>query len=216
VVESTLPAFTSRRWIRSRINKAFVVSGLLIMTTLTTAFVMWPRSALDLGTAGPHAGEVVLLMRHAERCDRSNHTCLGPTDGITQPGVESAAAVGQGFMRLGMSQTDVFSSPTTRTRQTADALLGKDTVSQEWLRSCGKTLRDEVAAHKVAERNMVLVTHSGCISDFEGQTGFKHATSSEYSSALFVRIDSDGQTKVLGKLNAEDWDSLLSEKMPKQ
>ncbi|MDI2590250.1 histidine phosphatase family protein [Pseudomonas sp. N3-W] len=207
---------------RSRISKASVAGGVLIVAILVTAFFMLPRSPINLAAAGPQAqeellrhwraGEVVVLVRHAERCDRSSNPCLGPADGITKSGNEASATVGQGFARLGMSQTDVISSPVTRTRQTADALVGKDVDSQEWLRSCGDTLRNDVIAHKVAERNMVLVTHSGCISDFERQTGFKHAAASEYSSSLFVSMGASGQLKVLGILNPGDWSSLLSEK----
>lgn len=183
---------------------------------------MWHRSPVNLGSAGSQAraeliqhwraGDVVVLVRHAERCDRSSNPCLGPADGITQLGSQSAAAVGQGFVRLGMAQTDVFTSPVTRTEQTARFMFGQEAVAQGWLASCGKTLRDDVIAHKVAHRNTVLVTHSGCISDFEVQTGFKHATTSEYSSSLFASIGQDGQLNVLGILNDADWHSLLSDK----
>lgn len=198
------------------------MSVLVLVAALVTGFVIWHRSPVNLGSADRqaraeliqrwHAGELVVLVRHAERCDRSSNPCLGPADGITQLGSQSATAVGQGFMRLGMAQTDVFTSPVTRTEQTAHYMFGQEAVTQEWLASCGQTLRDDVIAHKVAHRNTVLVTHSGCISDFEVQTGFKHANTSEYSSSLFASIGSDGQLKVLGILNDADWHSLLSDK----
>jgi broad specificity phosphatase PhoE len=181
---------------------------------------MWHTSPANLGSADAqahaellkhwHAGEVVVLVRHAERCDRSSNPCLGPADGITRLGSETATAVGQGFKGLGMAQTDVFTSPVTRTQQTAHAMFGKDAVAQEWLASCGTALRNDVVAHKVAHRNSVLVTHSGCISDFEKETGFKHAADSEYTSSLFVSIDAQGQLKVLGILQPEDWPSLAT------
>ncbi|WP_339547030.1 hypothetical protein [Pseudomonas sp. RA_35y_Pfl2_P32] len=40
--------------------------------------------------------------------------------------------------------------------------------------ACGDTMGAEVLAHKTAQRNLVLVTHSA-ISDFEAQNGFKNA-----------------------------------------
>lgn len=204
----------------SRLTRVVAISGSLLVAALVTGFVMWHTSPANLGSADAQAhaellkhwqaGEVVVLVRHAERCDRSSNPCLGPADGITRLGSETATAVGQGFMGLGMAQTDVFTSPVTRTQQTAHAMFGKDAVAQEWLASCGTALRNDVVAHKVAHRNSVLVTHSGCISDFEKETGFKHAADSEYTSSLFVSIDAQGQLKVLGILQPEDWPSLAT------
>lgn len=222
MVESVTSAIPASRWRPSRLTRITGVIALLVVIVLATGFVLWHRSPIDLGRAGSvahaelikhwQAGEVVVLVRHAERCDRSSNPCLGPADGITRLGSESAAAVGQGFVRLGMSQTDVFTSPMTRTQQSAHYMFGKEAASQEWLASCGAALRNDVIAHKIPHRNSVLVTHSGCISDFEKQTGFPHASFTDYSSALFVSIDANGQLQVLGVLNDTDWHSLLSEK----
>jgi phosphohistidine phosphatase SixA len=214
------------RFITSRLIKLVAVAATLVIAALVMGFVWWPRSPVNLGTAGSEvtsnlvhrwqAGEVVVLVRHAERCDRSSNPCLGPADGITRVGSDAATAVGQGFMHLGMAQTDVLSSPATRTAQTSHYMFGKDAVTQEWLASCGKTLRHDVVAHKHAQRNLVLITHSGCISDFEAQAGFEHAATSEYGSSLFVRIAADGQPQVLGVMKATDWHSLLNGKNLKQ
>lgn len=194
---------------------------LLAMTgALVAGFALWPRSPLnlvsaaDLQTSGLleqwQAGNVVVLVRHVERCDRSPHPCLGPADGITRVGSEAAVHLGAAFRTLGMSHTDVLSSPITRTAQTAAYMFEQPMVTQEWLASCGKSLRNEVVAHKLAHHNLLLVTHSGCISDFESQTGFKHALASEYGSALFVSVSEMGQVKVLGVVNEQNWPSLLS------
>jgi hypothetical protein len=71
---------------------------------------------------------------------------------------------------------------------------------------------DDVSAHKVAHRNLVLVTHSECIRDFESQMGFKHAPTSEYTSSLFVSIDAAGLPQVVGIMNAQDWQSVLDKR----
>jgi hypothetical protein len=144
----TLP---TTQTITSRLIKLVAVAATLVIAALVMGFVWWPRSPVNLGTAGSEvtsnlvhrwqAGEVVVLVRHAERCDRSNNPCLGPADGITRVGSDAAIAVGQGFMHLGMAQTDVLSSPATRTAQTSHFMFGKDAITQEWLVSCGKTLR---------------------------------------------------------------------------
>lgn len=196
--------------------------GVLLVTALMSGFAWWQRSPVNLVDAGTQAraqllqqwaaGEVVVLVRHAERCDRSTNPCLGPPDGITRLGSEAAKAVGQGLQGLGMTQADVLSSPLTRTMQTAHYMFDKDAQAQDWLATCGKTLRNDVVAHKRAGHNLILVTHSGCIADFEAQTGFKHAATAEYGSSLFVHIANDGQLQVVGIIKAQDWHSLSDQK----
>ncbi|MGE8065783.1 histidine phosphatase family protein [Pseudomonas sp. NPDC089569] len=193
--------------------------GTLLVAAVVTGFVLWPDSPVHLVNADPQVrgrflqhwadGDVVVLVRHAERCDRSSNPCLGPADGITRAGSDAAALVGQGLQQLGMAQTEVFSSPMTRTVQTAHSMFGKDAQTQDWLASCGSSMSRDVVAHKRMGHNLVLVTHSNCISDFEAQTGFEHAKTSEYGSALFVVFGADGQLQPLGIVNADDWSSML-------
>jgi len=202
----------------SRTVKLASLIAASVVAAVVTGFVLWPKSPTHLASADSaakaelfqdwQAGEVVALVRHAERCDQSNNPCLGPADGITRFGNESSTAVGQHFTRLGMAQTDVLSSPATRTMQTSHAMFGSDPKTQEWLVTCGKTLRNDVVAHKQAHRNLVLVSHSGCIGDFLAETGFPHAAKSEYGSSLFLRIDTNGQLQVLGIINPEDWNAV--------
>jgi len=199
------------------------LSLLAMAGVLLAGFVLWPRSPLNLTSAADlrssgileqwQAGNVVVLVRHVERCDRSSNPCLGPADGITRVGSQMATRLGADFKALGMSRTEVLSSPITRTAQTSAYMFEHPTATQEWLASCGKTLRDDVVAHKSPQHNLLLVTHSGCISDFESQTGFKHALASAYGSALFVSVGNAGQVKVLGVINEENWQSLLSTKL---
>ncbi|MEA9976874.1 MULTISPECIES: histidine phosphatase family protein [unclassified Pseudomonas] len=157
-------------------------------------------------------GDIVALVRHAERCDRSANPCLGPEDGITKAGSDTAALVGKAFNRLGMANTDVMSSPLHRTQQTSFAMFGKASPDEEWLAKCEHAMLDDLVAHKTAHRNMVLVTHSGCISTLEKELGFAHPKTSEYASTLFVSISADGHPKVLGLINYQDWEATLNKK----
>ncbi|PRA57091.1 histidine phosphatase family protein [Pseudomonas sp. MYb115] len=195
------------------------------LAVLVMGLMLWPRSPTLLAQ-GNHlaesrlieqwqAGELVVLVRHAERCDQSNNPCLGPPDGITRVGELASANVGKALSLLGLERTDVLTSPTTRTVQTAHSMFSREVTQQEWLAACGTTLRDEVVAHKSARRNLVLVTHSGCISEFEAQNGFRRAMKAAYTSALFVTIKPDGQLEVLGILNTEDWPIVLNKQIAK-
>lgn len=195
-------------------------SGAAAMIIMTMGFILWPATPAKLELANPQSrdalslmehwqqGELVVLIRHAERCDRSSNPCLGPADGITRLGSSESHQLGLQYLGLGLGNTDVLSSPITRTAQTAQYMFDKETVTEQWLADCGPTMRNEVVAHKHAQRNLILVTHSGCISDFEKQSGYKHAGASEYNSSLFVWITANGVLKVVGIANMEDWPKL--------
>ncbi len=193
---------------------------ILFIGALVAGFAALPLSPLALNDPAQReastfkaqwqAGNIVVLIRHAERCDRSSNTCLGPADGITVPGREEAGRVGAALTTLGMSNSDVLTSPLTRTVQTAQAMFNAPGTEQVWLHECGSKMVGDISARKVAGRNLVLVTHSGCISDIEAQMGFPHASVAEYTSALAATLGADGQLKILGVINAQDWKKLIA------
>ena len=207
---------------KTRRKKQVLWAVVALAVLLIAGFGVWQKSPPNLGkgdsmkAAGVYArwdaGDIVVLVRHAERCDRSSNPCLGPADGITRLGSDTAAELGKAFMTMGMSNADVFSSPLTRTAQTSLYMFGKASAEQDWLVNCETSMLQDVVAHKTPHRNLVLVTHSGCISKFEHQLGFKHAATSEYSSALFVSVGTDGKPNVLGIVNVQDWPSVLNKK----
>jgi phosphohistidine phosphatase SixA len=185
---------------------------------LLTGYSYWPRSPISLAQsdnlsnvglyASWQAGDVVVLVRHAERCDRSSNPCLGPEDGITVHGNAVSTEMGKSFKTLGLERTDVITSPATRTVQTASALFGQPAPAENWLYDCENLRLPEVMAHKKSHRNLVLVTHSGCISKLERQQGYRHAATSEYNGALFISQDAQGQARILGIVNPGDWKQL--------
>ncbi|MEG1041623.1 MAG: histidine phosphatase family protein [Pseudomonas sp.] len=155
-------------------------------------------------------GAVIVLIRHAERCDRSNHACLNDPSGITVAGSEAAKGVGNGLQRLGMKDTEVLSSPEVRTLQTAHFIFGKAISSEDWVKECDKDFADTALAHKSPQHNLVLVTHSGCIDHMERQLNVPGGLrSSDYASALFISVAANGKPRILGQMNANEWQKLL-------
>ncbi len=218
IVQTASPAKSARLRRRTKLLLGFVA---VAMTILVSGFVLWPATPQDLAEdhqmlkSGVYrhwqAGEVIALVRHAERCDRSANPCLGPADGITQLGSVTASALGQAFRRIGMQHTDVISSPMTRTLQTTQYMFNQAFQQQEWLVTCGSSLESDIKAHKLQGRNLILVTHSGCISDLEKRLGFAHALASEYTSSLFLTLNADGKMQVLGIVNAKNWPQVLKD-----
>ena len=191
------------------------------LAILVSGFVLWPITPRDLGVGNQmqqaniyrhwQGGEVIVLVRHAERCDRSANPCLGPADGITQLGSHSASDLGRAFRTLGMAATDVISSPATRTRQTTEFMFNGAAQTQDWLATCDEHFQQTIKAHKSLKRNLILITHSDCISSLERQLGYPHALASEYTSSLFITLDPQGHMQVLGTLDAGSWQHVLDQ-----
>lgn len=156
--------------------------------------------------------EVIVLVRHAERCDRSSHACLNDPTGITLQGSQAAASVGDGIRRLGLANADTLASPEVRTQQTASFLFGKAVETQDWLARCDDTFAKAALAHKREGHNLVLITHSGCIDHFERQLGVAGGDRDPgYASALFIRKGSNGKPELLGQLKSNQWQTLASQ-----
>ncbi len=151
------------------------------------------------------SGEVILLIRHEERCDRSTNPCLGPDNGITAPGSERAKEAGirlRAYFEL--DNTDVFTSPTTRTVQTSDVMLGQARLLSDREAICGSDIIDKLLKHKSANRNLLVMTHNTCMNDLIRTNGHKQSWSPEYGSLLFAKILSDNRIQIVGKLNPDD------------
>lgn len=66
---------------------------------------------------------VVVLFRHAERCDRSTNQCLSDKTGITVKGTQDARELGNAFS-ADIPDFDLYSSNTVRTIQSATWFSG--------------------------------------------------------------------------------------------
>lgn len=193
---------------------------MLALATLTTWAATRTRivdlgSDIQMHSSGVYSewskGAVIVLIRHAERCDRSSNTCLGDPTGITVAGSQAATDVGHGLQHLGLDSAKVLSSPQVRTRQTAHFIFGKAISSEEWVQQCDQDFAKTALAHKAPKHNLVLVTHSGCIDHMERQLKVPGGQrSSDYASALFVSVAANGKARILGQMNASEWQKILN------
>ncbi len=222
VVNLTLTKPRSYQARAKRLKKIWLgMAALALLGTLLAGFLAWPKSPPDLGSsnrllssgllASWREGDLVVLVRHEERCDRSSNPCFGPADGLTIHGTQQAAKIGKAFKTLGMENSDVLSSPTIRTAQTSLFMFGKTELSPGPLAICGDAMGEEILSHKQPGHNLVLITHSACISDFEEALGYPHAQAAKYGSALFVKVLANGKFKAVGIMNSEDWSAALKQ-----
>ncbi|MNW18497.1 hypothetical protein D3C71_2180810 [compost metagenome] len=62
---------------------------------------------------------------------------------------------------------------------------------------------------KAPGRNLILVTHSSCMDEFEASLGLSESDL-DYGGALFISTSEDKQSsKVLGFIDADDWDDVF-------
>jgi phosphohistidine phosphatase SixA len=216
VTSPILVVANKSQWItRVWIKRVLFILALAIAAGTVMLYRMWPVSPINLSTASPavradllarwKAGNVIVLIRHGERCDYSSHPCMGSADGITWIGHDVAERVGVQLANLGLHDVDIFTSPLPRTTQTAQALFHETVKEKDWVARCDVNMTADIKAYKLAGRNMLLVTHSGCIRHVDARLGFAYAREAEYASALFLTIASNGKVKLLGILNPDDW-----------
>ncbi|QXI31651.1 histidine phosphatase family protein [Pseudomonas vanderleydeniana] len=199
-------------------NTLVVLLAALFVTPVTLA-VLRPMAAVDLARAGNHSakalsaawgrGDMVVLVRHVERCDRSNAQCLAGADGITDRARDVAVGLGARFEQLGLAKADIYNSPLTRTVQTSTYMFNQASSTQDWLFKCRKTMLRDIRRYKVPGRNLILVTHSECMSALEQSMNFS-MPSPGYGLSLFLTETSASKAPtVMGYLDAADWQRVF-------
>lgn len=197
-----------------------VVLGAALSVALV-AFLIQPPEMADLSEENRHQlpnvlgqwdkGNVIVLLRHLERCDKEDSPCLEGTDGITARSVSIGQMLADSYARLGLANTTILNSPLTRTAQTESIVFADVGADMNWLYECRDTMLSDALAHKTPGKNLVLVTHSSCIEAFEAALGYDSDTPA-YGASLFFSADAPpGSLKVLGFLDADDWDVAVGQ-----
>ena len=165
-------------------------------------------------------GNIVALIRHAERCDKSDNKCLDGKNGITISGMETAVKLGNDFKELlNLDNTKIYNSPTKRTSQTAKFMFGNSSIEKKWLvNDCKGDLLKNILAYKDDSKNMVLITHSTCINNLieleSGELSDSGADDKKtYGITVFFTIDEhEKRVYVLGHLYPDDWVKAIRHK----
>jgi phosphohistidine phosphatase SixA len=192
-----------------------IVAGVGLFAVLAVSYATFAKEAIqDLNKANGledvllirdwKNGDLAVLIRHEERCDRSSNQCLGPTDGITVSGSERARKTGEKIKaQLGLDNVDMLTSPLVRTVQTAQFMLGEARQLSSRHTICGQDIILRLAEHKNSERSLLLMTHSTCINDLIKAAGYRKEGKPDYGSLLFVKFLPGGEVEIVGRVNAK-------------
>lgn len=204
----------------ARFRDTWVVLAASILVIPLTLWLLAPTAVPDLAhgnVAGAQAlaqdwaqGDVIALVRHVERCDHSRAQCLSGHDGITERSRSVAVAVGARFEQLGLSNADIYNSPSMRTVQTAGYMFNHAASGDDWLINCRGRMLQDALAHKVPGRNLILVTHSECMAQIEKDLNVP-ASNAGYGASLFISAASTAAPKMLGFIEASDWRTVTTQ-----
>ena len=204
----------------ARYRNTLVVLASALLVIPLTLWLLRPAQVPDLAhgnvagaralAAGWAKGDLIVLVRHVERCDHSKAACLTGDDGITDRSRSVAVGVGAQFEQLGLSKADIYNSPVLRTAQTAGYMFNKVGVGEDWLINCKGTMLRDALAHKVAGRNLILVTHSECIAQLEKDLKLPASTLG-YGASLFISAETLQAPRMLGFIEASDWRSVTGQ-----
>jgi phosphohistidine phosphatase SixA len=206
------------RWL-ARFRDTWVVLAASVLVIPLTLWLLAPSAVPDLAhgnmagakalAAGWAKGDMIVLVRHVERCDHSRASCLSGNDGITDRSRSVAVSVGAQFEHLGLDKADIYNSPVLRTVQTAGYMFNKAAVGEDWLISCKGRMLQDALAHKVPGRNLILVTHSECMAQLEKDLKVP-ASNLGYGASLFVSAASPAAPQMLGFIEASDWRTVTT------
>ena len=204
-----LIAGNRRRWLIAVFTLAVIALAVIVFESPAIADLSEDnRHEVPTLKAQWQKGEVIVLVRHLERCDKEDAPCLMGTEGITARSVDEGQALSEDFYRLGLLNSDVYNSPLDRTAQTESIVFGDRGSDRDWLFKCKKSIFRDAMANKEPGKNLILVTHSSCIDSFEESLGYASETP-EYGTSLFFSPGPDNKLEVHGFLDMEDWDHTL-------
>ncbi|HFZ8994247.1 TPA: lipopolysaccharide core heptose(II)-phosphate phosphatase [Citrobacter freundii] len=193
----------SRYFAHCRKNAAILLAVLAVLMSVSCQ-VSWHSNNLpriDTRTLAALAKQhpVIVLFRHAERCDRSEHQCLGDKTGITAYGASQARQRGATFTAE-IKDYQLYASPTVRTIQSATWFSGnKKLTVDRAMRECGRETKNAIYSlvQQSAGKNIVVFTHNHCLTWLaKNMRGVKYDP--DYLDALVMHTDNgklylDGQ-----------------------
>jgi hypothetical protein len=145
--------------------------------------------------------------RFAGWCRRKVVLLRGGVLLVQPPSVANLA--GQAFRPPWPREDRYPEQPLARTAQTSQVVFNRAEPDQDWLYGGREQMLESMMQRKVSGRNLIQVTHSGCIQALQEELGYR-GDQPAYGSALFIAAHPAGnQPLPLGFLEMDDWGTVL-------
>ena len=152
---------------------------------------------------------VIMVLRHATKCDKDVPPCIDGNEILTQRGRLEAGLIGKGVQSSLMGEYIVSHSYLDRTREAALIAFGTSTPKAELSKSCKLSFEDYILSLET-NMNHILVTHSSCINslkrlDGERLIGFSTGKDPHFGIAAFLENKPEGKHELIGCLWPTNW-----------
>ncbi|HHW7485242.1 TPA: lipopolysaccharide core heptose(II)-phosphate phosphatase [Escherichia coli] len=173
------------------IKKYLAISFLAILTVIS--YIIFTRTPVTLDESDVNnisrQYPIVFLIRHGERCDRSQNECLSAHEGITINGANKAREYGKVFNKMYPSY-GLYSTNTLRTVQTATFFSGGKTPTIPEISTCDDDAINNIL--KISQQNKVTVifTHNHCLTKIAKEMKW-WKLKPEYLETLVLHIENN-------------------------
>lgn len=209
---------------KALIYRRVLLFSLLPLTFISLMFLLLQKPvSIDLSDNNPaevaslksswENGEVIAVIHHLESCEGDDVQCWNTENknGISKRSLGTGYALAEDLQILGLDKADIYYSPQQRTDETSRVLFGYEAVANESLTRCNvdDQLLSVAMENKHAERNLIFVVNGDCITEFQQSLGSTRDIPN-YATILFaIHRSSSSQPRLLGYVNAEDWQSTF-------
>ncbi|MCV3038864.1 lipopolysaccharide core heptose(II)-phosphate phosphatase [Escherichia coli] len=147
------------------IIKFLIISLFVILVLLSIIYIARTPARLDMNDVAEinQKHQLIFLIRHGERCDRSTNICLSERDGITINGANKAQQYGNAFSKM-FPDYGLYSTDTVRTIQTASFFSGGKTATIPDISTCDDDAVNNILEISQSDNITVIFTHNHCLS----------------------------------------------------
>ncbi|HAV7522875.1 TPA: lipopolysaccharide core heptose(II)-phosphate phosphatase [Escherichia coli] len=145
--------------------KSLIIFLLVIFAFVSIIYIIRTPARLNMNDAAKinQKHPVIFLIRHGERCDRSQRACLSEHEGITVNGANKAQQYGDKFSKMFPSYS-LYSTDTLRTMQTAAFFSGGKTATIPDISTCDENAINNIIKTSKSNHITVIFTHNHCLS----------------------------------------------------
>ncbi|MCH6950480.1 histidine phosphatase family protein [Escherichia coli] len=163
-----MPIFNTDKGIymlNQTLTKSLLIFLLVIIVSVSIIYIARTPVRLDVNdvTEINQKHPIIFLIRHGERCDRSQRICLSAHEGITVNGANKAQQYGDKFRRM-FPYYSLYSTDTLRTMQTATFFSGGKTATIPDISTCDDNAVNNILKISKSDHVTVIFTHNHCLS----------------------------------------------------
>lgn len=171
------------------ITKSLTIFLLVMFVSVSIIYIVRAPARLNMKDVAEinQKHPIIFLIRHGERCDRSQKVCLSEHEGITVDGANKAQQYGDKFRKM-FPFYSLYSTNTLRTMQTANFFSGGKTAAIPDISTCDDDAVNNILKISKSDHVTVIFTHNHCLSRIaKKMNGWRFKP--DYMDALVLHLE---------------------------